>query len=195
MDIKFLPTPPTDNLYKFMAIFGAWALLILALFMMGIGYLGFKSKEETQQTIAYYRTTSTVQHIQDRLAAIQAGRLKDAIVPWAPLHDGSGAEKAFLQNALRNNQAYLAHHHDDADRHDIWTYWQIFSATHGIYFILALGGTGIFCFLFGFRRWQHIQSVSDAILDGELTFQKMTNQKLQRELEAMASHPPSHPGE
>lgn len=193
MDIKFLPTPPTDNLYKFMAIFGAWALLTLALFMMGIGYLGFKSKEETQQTIAYYRTTSAVQHIQDRLAAIQAGRLKDAIVPWAPLHDGSEAEKVFLQNALRNNQAYLAHHHDDADRHDIWTYWQIFSATGGIYFILALGVTGIPCFLFGFFRWQHIQSVSDAILDGQLAFQKMTNQKLQCELEAKVSSPPQSP--
>lgn len=193
MDIKFLPTPPTDNLYKFMAIFGAWALLILAVFMMGVGYLGFKSKEETQQTIAYYRTTSTVRHIQDRLAAIQAGRLEDAIVSWAPLHDGSDAEKTFLQNALQNNQTYLAHHHGDADRHDVWTFWQIFSATDGLFFILVLGGTGIFCFIFGFLRWQHIQSISDAILRGELAFQEMTNQKIRCELEATAPSPPKSP--
>jgi len=192
MDIKFLPTPPTDNLYKFMAIFGAWALLILAGFMMGIGYLGFKSRQEMQQTVAYYRTTGTIRDIQDRLAAIQAGRPKDAIVSWAPLHDGSDAEKAFLQNALKSNQAYLARHHDDLDRHDVWTFWQIFSATDGLFFILVLGGVGIFCFIFGFLRWRHIQHISNAILHGELAFQEMANQKLQLELEAMTP-PPSQP--
>ncbi len=189
MDIQFLPSPPTDNLYKFMAIFGAWALLILAVFLMGVDFLAFKSKVEAQQTIAYYRATHNVQLIQDRLAAIQAGRLNDAIVPWAPLHDGSDSEKAFLQNGLQNNQAYVTRHKDDADRDDVQTDWQILSAVHGLFYILVFTGIGILCLIPGFYRWWTIQRVSDALLDSELDFQKMTNQKLRRELDAATQSP------
>lgn len=192
MDIQFLPSPPTDNLYKFMAIFGAWALLILSVFLMGTDYLAFKSKVEAQQTIAYYRATHNVKLIQDRLAAIQAGRLNDAIVPWAPHHDGSDSEKVFLQNGLQNNQAYVTHHQDDADRDDVQTDWQILSAIHGLFYILVFGGVGIFCLISGFYRWWRIQRISDALQDNELAFQKMTNQKLQRKLDAV-TQPPAPP--
>jgi len=190
MDIQLLPSPPTDNLYKFMAIFGAWVLLILALFVMGIGYLSFKSREESQQAIAYTRSVGTVLHIQDRLDAIQAGRLNDAIVTWFFFNDTAATEKAFLRKALQNNKEYLAHHQGDAERHEAWTFWQILEATHSIVFILALGGVGIFCFMYGFRRWyKRVQRVSDAILLGKQTFQEMTNQKLKCELEAAAQTP------
>jgi hypothetical protein len=194
MDIQFLPSPPTDNLYKFMAIFGAWALLILALFVMSIGYISFKSREESQQAIAYTRSVGTVLHIQDRLDAIQAGRLNDAIVTWSPIQDGSDTEKAFLRKALQNNKEYLARHQGDAERHDAWTFWQILEATHGIVFILIFGGVGIFCFIYGFRRWyKRVQRVSDAILLGKQTLQELTNQKLKRDLEAATQTPQLSP--
>lgn len=162
--------------------------------MMGIGYLSFKGKEESQQAIAYTRSVSTVLHIQDRLDAIQAGRLNDAIVTWSPFQDGSDTEKAFLRKALQSNKEYLAHHQGDAERHDAWTFWQILDATHSIIFILVLGGVGIFCFMYGFRRWyQRVQRVSDAILLSKQIFQEMTNQKLKCELEALPTPPqPPH---
>lgn len=190
MDIPFLPSPPTDNLYKFMAILGAWTLLILAVFLMGVDYLAFKSKEEAQQTIAYYRAAHNVQLIQDRLAAIQAGRLNDAIVPGSSPHDGSNSERTRLQNGLQNNQDYVTRHQDDAYRDDAQTDWQILSAIHGLYYILVLGGVGIFCLIPGFYRWWRIQRVSDDLLDSQLKFQKMTNQKLQLKLDAVNQPPP-----
>lgn len=192
MDIPFLPSPPTDNLYKFMAIFGAWALLILMVFLMGVDYLAFESKVEAQQTTAYYRAAHNVQLIQDRLAAIQAGRLNDAIVPWAPLHDGSDSEKAFLQDGLQNNQTYVTRHKDDANRDDVQTSWQILSAIHGLFYILVFVGVGIFCLVLGFYRWWRIQRVSDDLQDSQLKFQKMTNQKLQRKQDAV-NQPPLPP--
>lgn len=193
MDIQLLPAPPTDNLYKFMAIFGAWTLLILAVFMMGVDYLVYKSKEEMQQTVAYYRATDNIQHIQDRLAAIQAGQLNKAIVWWAPIHDGSKAEKIYLQNDLQLNQAYLNRHQGDDHRHDAKTYWKIFSAIHAIVYILVLGGIGIFCLVSGFYRWWRVQRISDDMLLDQQNCQKMTNKKLKLELETMATPSPPTP--
>ncbi len=114
--MNWLPSPPTDNLYKFVAISGLWLLLGLLVFFSWLGYLQFQNSKEAKRSQAYFFSERMEIQISARLDSIKANRPKENKLEWTPPDATLEQEQQFLQMALNNHRQTIEKNKDVLDR-------------------------------------------------------------------------------
>jgi Ca2+/Na+ antiporter len=163
----FFPKPPTDNLYKFMAITGTWLLSLVAVSLMFLGYMSFKIEKETNQIAHQMNYRQTIGEIDRRVLAIDEKRCNDAIISWSKEHECNDNEKKFLLRVKEVNEAHIKEY-DKQDKIDFVNVWDTAKSIGVMWVFIIFTFLGVFLFYFGFTRWyKHIQKPENeaAILD------------------------------
>ena len=79
-----LPSPPTDNLYKFMALSGVWLMVFLLAFYAWLMNADYEIRAEAKELKAFITAQSSLRNIQARLASVRAGHLGENRLVWIP---------------------------------------------------------------------------------------------------------------
>jgi len=180
--MKWLPSPPTDNLYKFMSIFGLWLLLGLVLLFAWLGYLNFQVKKEGERSQAYFISTNMELKISTRLASIKAKHFNENRLEWVLPDTGIEQEQKILQMALDNHRQIIEKN-KDALNHNIDGMLEMLESMGflwimPIYVFLAVG-----CPYFGFTRWyRYIQKPSEAAHELDCRLKEATLRKIESEI-------------
>nr|PMK12041.1 hypothetical protein BCU07_11075 [Vibrio sp. 10N.261.54.E10] len=180
--VNFFPTPPTDNLYKFCAIFGAWLVAgVIALFML-LGYVMYDAEKQLIAQTHHIRTTGNYQRVLDRLESIEQGNLGENIIEWTLISDGSEQEvQGLLQ--IKSNHEKAIKEYEEAIRTDYRNAFDIAEATGVMWVILILITIAVFFFYFGFKYWYvKVQKVSDELMLTDLKIKRLTLIQLEQEL-------------
>ena len=150
--MNWLPSPPTDNLYKFSAISGLWLLLGLLVFFSWLGFLQFQNAKEAKRSQAYFFAEQMEMQISARLDSINAKRPTENKLEWTPPGATLEQEQKFLQMALDNHRRTIEKNKNIFDRKSgedleilksMGFYWLM-----PIYVFFAVG-----CPFFGFIGW------------------------------------------
>jgi len=71
--MQWLPSPPTDNIYKLLAVFGLWliagALTLVSIFT----YLDYRFQKETREESHHSQTEQMVNDFTKRIEALEKG--------------------------------------------------------------------------------------------------------------------------
>lgn len=186
--MKWLPSPPTDNLYKFMSIFGLWLLLGLVLLFAWLGYLDFQIKKESERSQAYFISTNMESKISTRLASIKAMHFNENRLEWILPSTGIEQEQKILQMALDNHKQIIDKNKDSLN-HNIREMMEMLESMDflwivmiPIYVFLAVG-----CPYFGFTRWyRYIQKPSEAAHDLDCRLKEATLRKIEAEIRQLS---------
>lgn len=72
-----LPTPPTDNLYKYMALTGLWLCFGVLALIAVLYYQNFESQEFNKQQSWMYSKEDAKRKFESRLDSLSKGRLTE----------------------------------------------------------------------------------------------------------------------
>lgn len=175
--MKIIPTAPTDNLYKFMAIFGLSLTVILAAVLVWFSYLSYLGSKELEATQSYYYSQDTVRQVTVRMTAITEGRLNENKLDWVPAYEKPSDEMKFLKLVYENHQKSMAESEPVMNRKS-GQYFEVLEAM-GIQWILpAYTVVCILLAVIGFERWYvKIQRPADKLAPFEFRI-KETELKL-----------------
>lgn len=180
--MNFFPTPPTDNLYKFCAIFGAWLVAAVVALFMFLGYVKYDSEKQFIAQTHHFRTTNNYQSVLDRLESIEKGNFGENIIEWIPVSDGSEQEvQGLLQ--IKANYERAIKEYEETVRTDYRAAFDIVEATGFIWLICILITMAFLCFYFGFKLWYiKVQKVSDELMLTDLEIKRLTLRQLERDI-------------
>lgn len=158
--MKIIPSPPTDNLYKFVAIFGLWLCTVLVVFLGFTNYLVYESAQEARLTGYYVFAEGRINEVSRRIKAIDEGRKLDDLVADIPRMPSLAQEREFLENIRTRFQKNLA------ERKPVpqWRsqFFEQLDAMGGEYTVAAFSLVAVGCFYFGFRGWyRNVQGPSE----------------------------------
>lgn len=105
--MNILPSPPTDNIYKFCAIVGAWLCSLLIVSIVVIVYTTMQHVDSTREYSNYSLSKFYLQQIEKRAKSIDEGDLTKNIIEWAPFKDGSDLEINFLKVSAKNHSDFI----------------------------------------------------------------------------------------
>lgn len=168
--MNWLPSPPTDNLYKFIAIFGLWLLLGLIMVFAWLGYLQFQLEKEGERAQAYFSSKRMEAQISARLASVKARRPAENKLEWMPPDISLEQEQKLIQEMLTDHKQAIEKNKDALDRkfgEELKLLGSMgFPWVMPIYMLFTVS-----CTLFGFIQWHRkIQKPSEEahILDCRL---------------------------
>lgn len=100
--MPIIPTPPTDNLYKFIAIFGMWAFGFAVLFFSTLIFASYKYEVLLGQQTEVMRVQGLIDTANRRIAALDAGQFDKYKITWLTGYEHRPTdEKKFLEGALK----------------------------------------------------------------------------------------------
>ncbi|EHK4786486.1 hypothetical protein [Vibrio parahaemolyticus] len=180
--MKFFPTPPTDNLYKFCAILGAWLVAgVIALFML-LGYVTYDLEKQSVAQTHHFRTMSNYEKVIDRLSSIEQGKLDENIIEWLPSSDGSENEVDRLLEIKANQEKAITEYENEI-RTDYGEIFEVVEATGIWWVICVLISLSVLCFYFGFKLWYiKVQKISDELLVLDVEIKRLTLRQLEKEV-------------
>lgn len=176
--MKPIPTAPTDNLYKFVAIIGFWMFFGLIALVGWVVYLQYEIKDNAIESRAYFRSVGALREIEARLEAIESGRIDENKLEWVPEAWDLDQEKHFLNIAEENHSQSIAENQHAADSNvgeDLRYLKHPVVIAFGLLYALTMS----FCLLIGFKRWKQ------KIHDPELYFNKKNTELLERSIEKL----------
>ncbi|WP_412498459.1 hypothetical protein [Vibrio furnissii] len=180
--VKFFPTPPTDNLYKFCAILGAWLVAgVIALFIL-LGYVTYDLEKQSVAQTHHFRTMSNYEKVIDRLSSIEQGKLDENIIEWLPSSDGSENEVDRLLEIKANQEKAITEYENEI-RTDYGEIFEVVEATGIWWVIYVLISLSVLCFYFGFKLWYiKVQKISDELLVLDVEIKRLTLRQLEKEV-------------
>lgn len=179
--MNFLPKPPTDNLYKFVAILGLWMIIFTMAIGFFINFMTYQIDQETEAVVRLMGYDSKLSRIERRLQSIEAGELGENILEAAPVHDGSEEEMSYLadvKDRIKENMNKLESRGADYVQ-AVNVAWTI--KLHWLLYIFP--ALSCLFFWFGFRQWYlKIQKPSDYALEQQRRISELTIKKLEQEI-------------
>lgn len=177
--MNWLPTPPTDNLYKFLAIFGTWGMLFVFGSLLLLFYQNHEHSEFTKKVIALSSEESWLRKVEARAESLAKNRLTENIIPGISDHFSPKEEMVFIKNAVNLSRGSLPKLRQLAG--DPPTNVFPFLAT--IHFDRWLVGVLVFswvCFYYGFRQWLVLQRITDELLRLDLSIKRAQEREIKR---------------
>lgn len=177
--MNWFPTPPTDNLYKFLAIVGAWGVIFVLAVLVLLSYQNHEHAEYNKKLSFLYSEQSWLQKAELRLKSLKENRLGENSIPSISSSFSPKDEALFLANATTISRERLAELKDLA-RHPPEN---IFPFLVSIHFDQLLLGTLPLVFgslYFGFRQWLALQRISDEMLRLDLRLKRKQVQEASR---------------
>ncbi|WP_154124057.1 hypothetical protein [Grimontia hollisae] len=179
--MKVFPAPPTDNLYKFMAITGSWLMALVVVLFMFIGYINHDLERATVQQQSYMNSLKALRGIELREESIRNGDLTENILPWVPVSDGSNRELEYLNDRKEEHQKYISNVEENQIDYGRW--FDLVEATGAMWFIYGIVAIGWSCFYFGFRGWYtKVQKHADETVLLEKTIKELTIKQIEQEM-------------
>lgn len=104
--MQWLPSPPTDNIYKLLAVFGLW-LIAGALTLVSIfSYLDYRFQKETREESHHSQTEQMVNDFTKRIEALEKGTPE--LHKIADLPESFNNDVTFLKNSLAIQERKLS---------------------------------------------------------------------------------------
>lgn len=181
--MKGIPSTPTDNIYKFMAISGLWfiaGLLALYVWLVNVQIQLDKDRERSQ---AYFISVNMERDIKRRLDSIEKEAFDENRLDWVPENFSVEEEKNFLTMVQKNHHETIAENKDVLDSNpgeelQLIKRWDIRLA-FGVYVSLMVGLTW-----FGFSRWvTKTHRVEEGLRELDFEIKEKTLEKLELEIE------------
>lgn len=180
--MNIIPAAPTENLYKFFAIFGLWLFVILGGVLIGLQYLSYLGDEELKATQSFYSSKDTDRKVMARIKAIQEGRLNDDRIELSADFKVPSEELRFLQIVHENHQKAMATAEPAMNQH-IGAKFHMLERL-GIKWLLPTYSAICFLFvIYGFSAWhKHIQRPADRLIPIEFKIKEVDLQLKEMEL-------------
>jgi hypothetical protein len=177
--MNWLPTPPTDNLYKFLAIFGTWGLLFVFGSLLVLSYQNHEHDEFSKKLKAVYSEESWIRKAEARVKSLKENRLAESSIPEISNRFSPKEELLFLSNAIALSKERLAQLKEFTKQPPENIFPFLASIRFDWWLLGILNGTFV-CFYFGFRQWLVLQRASDELLQLDLTLKKAQVKELNR---------------
>jgi hypothetical protein len=186
--MNWFPTPPTDNLYKFLAVLGAWGLLFVFGSFLILSYQNYEHEEFNKQLVSLSSEESWLRKAEMRLKSLEGNRVQDNAIPEISNHFSPKEELVFLSNAIALSKEHLSLLKERTKeapknvvpflasvRFDLWL--------PGVAFVTFI------CFYIGFRQWLVLQRASDELLRLDLLLKKAELKEVSRSRFARSRSP------
>ncbi|KIF61087.1 MULTISPECIES: hypothetical protein [Pseudomonas] len=186
--MQWLPSFPTDNLYKLIAIFGLWLTAGLLAGMFYLSYLTYALEEETKQNIHYMNTEARISEIKKRLTSLKNNAPEENKLEWSAVFTD---EMTALQKTLEISEKNLEKPKKPDNPINESMMGFLFSGDYWIYiFIAAYSLLTVTCTYFGFKLWYkkiHLPAEEQHYLD--MRIKEATLLKLQVEINQIQPMP------
>lgn len=187
------PAPPTDNLYKFLAIFGSWIFVtILAISFFSI-YIETQIDNISKSNLELIENNRIISLIDIRLAAIHNNRLDVGAISGVFIDDGSEYEINYLKKLRDEKQKEVEKYTKPTiDYMSIALYAK--NSLKEIFFVfLTAISTCAFCLIKGYGGWLRNQKISDETLIVEHEIKRLSLKLLQLELKQKLNNVSDNP--
>ncbi|MGI9950699.1 hypothetical protein [Vibrio hyugaensis] len=179
--MKFFPTPPTDNLYKFHAILGSWLVGASLVLYVLIKYVSYDLELQLADQSHHMRTERDLVKVNERLESIAKGNLEENKVSWVRGADGSPDEVAYLKQ-LKENFETSIQVYKDTEKIDYGRIFDIVEATDLWWIIGFLMFIAGLLFYSGFKNWYYkVQKPQDELIQLDLKIKRLTLLEMERE--------------
>lgn len=158
---QWLPTPPTDNLYKFMAISGVWLSTLVLIIYLLLGYANFRINEDEKVFLSAAQSKNIVAEIENRLKSIDNSAFEENRLDWIPEDISPEDERNRLIYALSRHKESISKAENIA-KDDTGEKLRIAIAS-GFWPIVNITiFAAVFLCYFGFTRWyKYVQKPAD----------------------------------
>lgn len=182
MAIQWIPTPPTDDLAKYVAITGLWLTLGFSAILLFVVYNNYRLDERTQLVIQMASTLHFKEDVEIRIQSLEDGHPNENKLPIS-----SGMtpkeELPFLKNIDKTLDSKLSELQADGKANNSQAVYAWLRRGY-VYFWppIALAGSLLLTF-FGFMRWREKQKRADEMfaLDLEIKRQQLSMLRLDSE--------------
>jgi hypothetical protein len=179
--VQWLPSLPTDNIYKLIAIFGLWLLAGLLAGLLYLSYLKFTIDRDTDTSLYISRMENDLNQITRRINSLNADKPQENKISWSA---GFKDELAMLEKLQKHHQATIDEEKKSKAKPQDPIIDFIFSNDSLAKFVIVGYVTlTVVCNLFGFSLWYNkIQKPSEdqSVLDARI--KEATLLKLQIEI-------------
>ncbi len=117
-----------------------------------------------------------------RLGSINEGKIKENMLDWSVISDGSEREISFL-NAAKKRHLEMIHEYELKPNRDYSKLFKLAEATGFMWVAYLLVSISVFCFYFGFKHWYNkVQKLNDLSIENNIKIQKLTIEKMNKEI-------------
>ncbi len=182
--MNFLPKPPTDNLYKLIALIGTWLVTIGVFYLIVIAILEYRLELVSKKQVILFSAQDKIELIDQRLNSIEKGNLDESILAWSPHIDGNQKEVDFLNSQLEKlknleNKFLPIVQNNEPQKYSNYLFKTYLHVLFSI-ILFFVGGT---MFYVGYRLWySRVQKCIDQQQQYDLKIKRLTALKLLREL-------------
>jgi hypothetical protein len=175
VNLKGIPSTPTDNIYKFMAISGLWFIAGFIAIYLWLVTTQIQLDKEALKSQQYYFSVNMERKIEKRLASIENKNFGENSLDWVSVSYTPKQEKEFISKALKNHQETIQNNKSVnestiGDKLKLLERWDV--RVGAILYIILM----VILTWFGFSRWvkkthlvdEEIKSLDQKIKDKNL---------------------------
>lgn len=177
--MNWFPTPPTDNLYKFLAILGSWGVLLVLGSIVVLVYQNHEHAEFNKRLEALYSEESWLQKAEARITSLKGKRPTENSISGISDRFSPKEESLFLLRAVSLSKERLAQL-KEIEMHPPANLFPFLALIHFDRWLLGILAIALGCFYYGFRQWLVLQRTSDELLRFDLILKKVQVQKSSR---------------
>jgi len=183
--MKGLPNPPTDNIYKFMAISGLWLFVGFVVLYIWLVSVQIQLDKDSVRLQSYYFSVNIKRNIERRLSSIEKKEYDKSRLDWVPSSWSVGQEVLFLNKALENHEKTINRNKGSLNS-NTGENLKLFERTDlraafVLYVALMVG-----LIWFGFSRWIKVtHSINEQIKELDRDIKLKTLQKLELEIKQL----------
>lgn len=179
--MKWIPTPPTDNLYKYMAITGVWLTFGLVVAFLWIGHLNYQLNIRSGNLSVYAFAQTKIFEIERRLKSLEDNDIHSNKLDWLP--ESISNEEEFLKQILNNHIKNKTEAEKSLDNKDI-EITEILEHMKLHYIFSAYAVISLFLLIFGFWRWYKlVQIPNEKASVQQSKINELAIEKLKQEIE------------
>lgn len=169
--MNFFPTPPTDNLYKFLAILGAWGLLISAGFIALLTHQSYLTEQFETKRIKYLQGEIWIQKVDRRIDSLKKKRVNENVIEGYSNLFRPEEELVALNKQLELAKEYRTELKEVLKKEPENYIPFLRSAGFIDWFYALLVASGVFLCV-GFIRWMRLQKITDDLLRLDLQLRR-----------------------
>jgi len=169
--MNWLPSPPTDNLYKFLALLGAWGLLFFLGSLLVLEYQNYEHAEFNKKVLSVSAEESWIRKAELRLNSLKDQHPEENAIPEISDHFTPKEELLFLTNSIALSEEHLVQL-KELTAQPPQNVVPFLASIHFDRWLLGILILSMGCFYLGFRQWLVLQHMSDELLRLDLTLKK-----------------------
>jgi hypothetical protein len=169
--MNWLPTPPTDNLHKYIALNGLWFIYGVLALLTVLHYQNFEHEEFNKRQSSLFSKQDAVRKFESRINSLANGKLTENNIPGISSHFNPKEEKVFLENAIVLNQQDISSLSEETKKPPT-SWFSLLVHFHVDKFLVVFLGVGLVLTYCGFRSWAKSQRVVDEIQRHDLALKR-----------------------